>query len=115
MFAAPAIFINLLLLFSSYFFHLLQPALLEGHQRVPQSLGDRQVAEPFLVGRHNEPWRLFSIATVERVLVGRGEVVPKLTVVKIAEVKLPPFFWIWWIAALSWAIIAMMILIEDNR
>src|SRR5262249_46830786 len=51
--AAPAICLNRSSLFSPDFCQLLQPLLSEGHQRVPQRFCRRQVAEPFLVGRHD--------------------------------------------------------------
>jgi hypothetical protein len=89
--AAPAIRLNRLSLFAPVFFQLLQPPLSEGHQRVPQRFRHRQVAEPFLVGRHDKPGRLWRATVVEHVLVCRGVVIPVRALLPIGDRELPGF------------------------
>src|SRR5947199_9752523 len=83
------ILFNRLALFSSHLFQFLQPLLLEGSERVSQSLCNRQIAKPFIVGRDYKPGRVFSAATIECALVSCCVIIPMLALLPVANRELP--------------------------
>ena len=61
----------------------------ESLEGVDQQLGDGEVAYPVVVGGDDVPCRPVGRRLVDRVFVRRGEVIPQLAVVEVAQPELP--------------------------
>src|SRR5262249_54211042 len=73
------------------FIQLLQPVFLKGLERGDDRFGHGQIAEPFFVGRDDEPRGVLRAAPVDRVFVSLSVVVPVFALFPIADRKLPVF------------------------